>query len=441
MFRQIKKGKAPKTINFTGNLIGFGNEATIDVWAARFLRDAAGLPRIPPPAEKAVAGEHLTGSTMDNQRIGSEFGFGQEVFSDAAKELNKSGIVKEVNPDIGDMGPDDLQAVVWFLEKEKWAKNGWTTKAGEGGSLDYESVYGGSPNFERTKELRSVINSINSKPEDVNAAKAELELLEGSPQRTVAGIARQRPDDIPTNIDQAELATEVSAPLKDDPKVIGYQANNTYGEFMGETERSLNFEVVTQTDFDDTAMVNALVSAGKKYNQDAVFISKVVSADTPNARPGGEVYFRDRQGVDYTQQITAILKKYDIDGFTYITDARQSDKASVQASLDDKTAGLTGVRFQYIPEFVGTANDPNLESIMDEQLKVFARAMEEITGVDGVTYADVAFYETKVYSNPDVDYVVGATSYDQIGEIEGRNASGVRPAVSDGSKLESPDSS
>ena len=33
MFRQIKVGQAPKTINFTGNLIGFGNEATIDVWA------------------------------------------------------------------------------------------------------------------------------------------------------------------------------------------------------------------------------------------------------------------------------------------------------------------------------------------------------------------------------------------------------------------------
>ena len=82
MFRQIKPGKAPKTVNFTGNLIGFGNEATIDVWAARYLRDAAGKPRIPPPAEKAVAGKHLTKSTFENPQIGSEFGFGQEVFSD-----------------------------------------------------------------------------------------------------------------------------------------------------------------------------------------------------------------------------------------------------------------------------------------------------------------------------------------------------------------------
>jgi hypothetical protein len=151
MFRQIKPGKAPKTINFTGNLIGFGNEATIDVWAARYLRDAAGLPRIPPPAEKAVAGKHLTKSTFENPQIGSEFGFGQEVFSDAANILNTEGNIKAFNANIGDMGADDLQAVVWFLEKEKWTKNGWTTKAGEGGSLDFESVYGGSANPERVK--------------------------------------------------------------------------------------------------------------------------------------------------------------------------------------------------------------------------------------------------------------------------------------------------
>ena len=98
MFRQIKVGQAPKTINFTGNLIGYGNEATIDVWAARYLRDAAGLPRIPPPAEKAVAGKHLTGSDMDNPRIGGEFGFGQEVFLKRQLILNNQGGSKSLTP-------------------------------------------------------------------------------------------------------------------------------------------------------------------------------------------------------------------------------------------------------------------------------------------------------------------------------------------------------
>ena len=49
-------------------------------------------------------------------------------------------------------------------------------------------------------------------------------------QRFVAGVSRERPDQVPTNVEQAELA---KAPLNDDKTVIGYQANNTVGEFMG----------------------------------------------------------------------------------------------------------------------------------------------------------------------------------------------------------------
>ena len=145
MFRQIKRGSSPKTINFTGNLIGYGNDATIDVWAARYLRKISGRDRIPPPAEPGVTGKQLTGSTLDNPRLGQEFAFGQTVFKDAVDKINADGTIKSFDASLGDMGPDDLQAVVWFLEKELWTNNGWTSKVGEGGSLDFESKFGGSP--------------------------------------------------------------------------------------------------------------------------------------------------------------------------------------------------------------------------------------------------------------------------------------------------------
>ena len=159
MFRAVKAGDSPKTPNFTGNLIGLTNEATIDVWAARLLRRMADLPRIPPPAEKGVAGKHLKGSTLYQPNVGSEFGFGQDVFREAASEINSSGIVKGVDPQVGNLGPDDLQAIAWFIEKENWTKNGWTTKAGEGGSLDYEMSLAGSPDQTRIGELRQGINA------------------------------------------------------------------------------------------------------------------------------------------------------------------------------------------------------------------------------------------------------------------------------------------
>lgn len=417
MFRQVKAGKAPKTINFTGNLIGFGNEATIDVWAARYLRDAAGLPRIPPPAEKAVAGKHLTKSTLEEPQIGSEFGFGQTVFADVAAELNQQGRIKELNPDIGDLGPDDLQAVIWFLEKEKWAKNNWTTKAGEGGSLDYESVFGGSPDRARVAELRSIINSVNSKPEDIAEAQKELATLEGAAERFTAGVSRERPNQRPTNVEQAELASELVAPLRDDDAVIAFQANNTYGEFMGDAERALNFEVVTQTNFDPEPMTKAVVQAGRKYDQDAVFVSKIVAPGTPNARPGAEIYFKDRQGAEYAQQITAILRKKGIDGFTFVTDARQMDRVDVQAAGVDDVAGLVGIRFQYIPEFDDAYKPSKANQILADKADLIEDVMAEIGELDGVTYADLVFFDTKVYKNTDrsgTEYINGGTSFTEL---------------------------
>jgi hypothetical protein len=98
---------APKTPNFAGNLSGRTLQATIDVWAARFLRavlyeDKKTPWRIQPKAESAVTNE--------------DFAVGQIIFERAAKKLK--------------MNPDDLQAVLWFAEKDRWDKMGWTQKVG-----------------------------------------------------------------------------------------------------------------------------------------------------------------------------------------------------------------------------------------------------------------------------------------------------------------------
>ena len=459
MFRQIKVGASPKTINFAGNLIGFGNDATIDVWAARYLRDAAGLPRIPPPAEKAVAGKHLSKSTFEKPIIGSEFGFGQEVFEDAVKIINQNGEVKAFNSEIGNLGADDLQAVIWFLEKEKWTKSGWTTKAGEGGSLDFESVYGGSPDFGRTKELRSIMNSEFQPPikrkkdteqehiervqklkaQDLQVkddARAELKTLEGAPQRFVGGVAMERPGKVPTNLQQAQLSEELTVSIKQDPKVIGFQAPSSIGRFDGGNERSINLEVITQTDFDPAPLILDLVKAGKKYYRDSVFISKVVKADTPNARPGGEIYFKTPRTKAQLIKLSEKLKKFGIDGFTFTTVTRQSDRAVVQSGGNKKTATLTGIRFQYIPEFAGTINDPNLAKIMDGIVDGYTDVMQLMAKEDGVTYADVVYYDTTVFvnrANPDTNWIIGGKSYDEIGtnqrqsNIEARQGSGNSP--------------
>ena len=157
LFRDMKVGSSPKTPNFTGNLIGFSNYATIDVWAARNLRRLAGLDRIPVPAEQGVGGAMAEKSTQgpDGKEIkelkpDGEFGFGQDVYRETTAKLRKQGI---------ELNDDDLQAVVWFMEKEIWTKNNWTTKAGEGGSLETEADFAGVWNPAGVRSARSTLSS------------------------------------------------------------------------------------------------------------------------------------------------------------------------------------------------------------------------------------------------------------------------------------------
>jgi hypothetical protein len=100
--------QGPKTPNFADNLSGASDKATIDVWAARALARAGNEGN--PNRWRLVNFSEAGVSDKD-------FFFGQSVFEKAA---NKVG-----------MKPHELQALLWFAEKDRWAKNGWTSKVGE----------------------------------------------------------------------------------------------------------------------------------------------------------------------------------------------------------------------------------------------------------------------------------------------------------------------
>jgi hypothetical protein len=436
LFRAIKAGDAPKTPNFTGNLIGLTSEATIDVWAARMLRRVADLPRIPPPAEKGVGGLHQTGSTLFNPNVGGEFGFGQDVFREAADEINKSGIIKNIAPDIGDLGPDDLQAVAWFIEKERWTKNGWTSKAGEGGSLDYEMSFAGTADQARVSELRKGINAsfkaparrvgekleggetayqerIAPKREQDLANKEEMrkELLasKANVDRYTLGISGERPGKPMSNYAQAELAAEHDDVVRNNPAVLSYNLSNTYGSFMGQTERALNAEFVTRQNFDPAPLERRMIEQGKAYDQDAVFISKVVKNGTvPNARPGVEIYFKEKVTPEKMAAVTEKLRAYGVDGFTYVTDMRFSDRIAIQARAGGaETAGLNGLRFQYIPEFDDAYTVANRSQIMAEKQRLFDKVVTDIIDNGNVSDARLVWYDTKVHFRSDYDAYLG----------------------------------
>lgn len=93
----------PKTSNFVQNLLGTGNEATIDLWADRTMRWAG------------YEGKKDRWRILPENKSGvddKDFYFAQKVFSETAKRMG--------------MRPDQLQGALWFAEKQRWADNGWS---------------------------------------------------------------------------------------------------------------------------------------------------------------------------------------------------------------------------------------------------------------------------------------------------------------------------
>jgi hypothetical protein len=438
-FRDIKQGVSPKTPNFTGNLIGYSNRATIDVWAGRYLRNKAGLPYIPPVAEKAVGGKHGAGSTFDEPRITGEFGLGQDIFENAAKRLNSRGVVQGFDPSVGQIGADDLQAIVWFMEKEKWTKNGWTTKVGEGGSLDFEASVAGAANPQEMKRLREEARASFKEPKRRKAetdeqyqsrvndafsehvarttnAAAFIDETAAPFDRTVLGVSGERPGKTPSNYEQAEMAAEFDDVLRGDDRVAAYKLTNTYGNFAGDNERALDAEIITRQGFNPEPLKQRLIKVALEKDQDAVFISKVVPNPKAEQKvnPGLELYFTKTQQAAFAEELAARLRERGIDGFTFVTDARQADRINVQARAQDgaETAGITGLRIQYIPEF----DDAATPQRVIEMENIFFDLAEEYSQKGDISSANVLYYETEVFKHSDParsGWINGGRTYDQ----------------------------
>lgn len=101
--RWLNQTQGPKTQNFVRNLLGESDQATIDLWAARTMREAGykGFQdrwRILPQNSKGVSD--------------ADFSFSQKAFEAAAKRVG--------------LKASQLQGALWFIEKMEWARKGWS---------------------------------------------------------------------------------------------------------------------------------------------------------------------------------------------------------------------------------------------------------------------------------------------------------------------------
>ena len=364
MWREIKAGDAPKARNFALNLIGQSDMATIDVWAARFLQRLAGKLRIPVAAEGAVKGKWNANVTG----VAGAYGFGARAMEFAADKLRKQGV---------DITAPDLQAVVWFLEKELWGKNAWTNKAGEGWSFEQE---------------------LDKTPLD----------------RLISGSSIATSDHVPTDSEMADAIKPVSDILKEDKDVLAYRVLPTQGMYAGFGERSFDTELLTEKGWNPSKWISKVVNMASKTNpqQYDTFFSRVLGEkeESPNARPGIEVYFKTEQAIKDAMPIMERIVNHGLDGFTLMVDPRQRRTTAPGAD----PSGYIGIRMQYVPEFkirevhegwadedeeyraLVSGDSEQVSKVLEAKKDAIADAVDDLMENHEVAYASGVSYDTHV---------------------------------------------
>jgi hypothetical protein len=388
---------APKAVNFSGNLIGFKPRATIDVWAARLLQRITGGLRIPSTAEAGVSGAmRASGETT------LQFGMGQDIFSDAVARIRSDPEMKR-NRTLANINDDDLQAVVWFLEKEHWTKNNWTSAAGEGGSFEFEADLAGIVDRKRVAELRRTADSKNSTDEERAKATAELTKIGRTVDRAFVGVSLEKTLDthgieyVPTSPEQAAAAAELHGAINELPGgrlVIASKAAATRGSYLRKPETAIDGEVISQAGYDHAPLARATFTVAKKNDQDAAFVARVLRDDEEfdplRHRPGVEIYFREMADLARAQEIVNKIHGKGVEAMTVIVDGRRSETL-----LRGEVPPAVGVRFLYLPEFVvrykgenpfAKMNDAELAAHMeakaDELAQLAAKIAKQVKGVN-----------------------------------------------------------
>jgi len=332
----LEQTVGPKTPNFAGNLTGRTLKATIDVWAARNLR------------RLLYEGSREKWRPLPEQESGvtdPDFFFAQDVYDVVGKRLG--------------MNPDDLQALMWFMEKDVWEKNGWTSTVGaEKSSFDKEA---GKLALDRFQAGVTTFTDLNKFKSDIQE-KERLAL-----RKSISGLEG----------------------------LVAARVNNSSGLYGGVFEPSfdIEFSVSKNPDGSTKSISNQIseiirVASQPERVQSDVFVSQIVPIDHPNARPIMEVGFKKGASWDDISEAVAAFQENGIDGFTMARDDR---------------GNVIGLRAQYIPEFSAVYDsldhlDPGIVNTkMQDWVSRANTASVALDKIDNVSYKKNGTVSTIVY--------------------------------------------
>ena len=108
--------------------------------------------------------------------------------------------------------------------------------------------------------------------------------------------------------------------------------------------------------------------------------------------------------------VTERLRDKGVDGFTYVTDMRFDDRINRQTRPGDpETAGLNGLRFQYVPEFDDTFDPQKATESYNKAADLFRSVVNDTVSDGNVSDARITYYDTEVYFRDDYDEQLSRT--------------------------------
>lgn len=369
-WRVLRKDGAPKARNFSGNLSGRSQQATIDVWAARNLRRHSGRKPIPSSAEGSVTGNIVDAEKFRNSL---EFGFGQDVLADATIRINDElGLSLE---------PRDLQALQWFAEKDHWTQNGWTSSAGEGGS--FETMMDADP-------TESMFLGIS---------REQNQEFQGN-------------DFIPTPAQSEAAAQQIVSYGKQDPDVRAVKGAPTLGAYMDTPETAMDIDVISRQDRLPTGILDEAARQAVADKQDSWFVARRIDDQVGLSAPemfnaGSEVYFKD--GVSANDPLISNIQKdlneQGIPAYTMIVDPRDATR-------------VVGLRFLDIPQFNDAEKFANMSPSEYRKHAEQARVQFDVVGRNLKSkYAQIQSAQPSFF---DVNVKSGTQTQNYLAQLAGR---------------------
>jgi len=367
----LSNNPANKTGQFYNNLSLRDRSATIDVWAARNMRRILYSQGGFVPFRRRQSQETTVGN--------KDFAFAQSVYAIAAKKLN--------------LNPDDLQASMWFIEKQIYNESGFTGDVRAKEQSTMENAVRSADITDRVMIGASTFIG-NTSPEQKNriysaAARAVQKALErnATDEEIAAVIAETMQGSI--RMDQALQNLDAIV------KQLGAMGRpyQSEGIYMNQTEDTINLEMLVDAGTDISPLVDELLTTAINNEQESVFISKVTTEQDPNARPFRRIEFSEPMTLTEAREFAnEHFGPNGVEGLTLNY---------------NQQAEVVGMSMQFVPEYLmepmgeglTMENIDNLGSKWTEGVNKAIREIQEKYGDDIFNTVEFGYINTKVFTN------------------------------------------